>query len=541
MNPSIEEQFRLIEKEVNGRPCKVFADTPTCLSELFTALDEFADREFILQAERRVSYAEVHANAVALAAHLSHEVKLKPGSRVGIALPNSIEWCVAFIAIVALGAVPVLINNRGTADELQHCLTSTDCDAWLGDALAVSTLAAASIDPGKIPLIDQVGLAAILSKPLSKPLPHTQRRLEDEAILMFTSGTTGSAKAAILTHIGVLTALKTIQYSSALITSQMAAQHGMDYDTLVSMRPSPVTLLVFPLFHVSGCHAVFLSSLVQGAKIVLLQPWDPDAALATIAAEKVTAFPGVPTMYWDLLRRARQTDTDLASLSSISIGGQATPPALLEAVQDAFPQSILGTGYGMTETNGIVTLTLGDEFTQNPTSTGRLVATIEVEIRDDTGVALARGEIGEIFVRGVPLMAGYANARPPFFDKDGWFATGDIGRLDPEQRLYIVDRRTDMVISGGENIYCAEVEQAINLHPAVRESAAFGEADERLGERLVAIAALEEGQTASSDDILASVAAHLARYKIPKKLLLTRTPLPRNPSGKIIKRQLRDG
>ena len=549
MHPSIEAQFPLIEKEINGIPSKVFAKTPACLSELFRLFDEFADREFILQDTRRVSYAELQQDAARLAAHLSGAMHIKPGSRVGIALPNSIEWCVAFVAIAALGAVPVLINPRGSAAELHHCLTSTHCAAWLGDDRAVSRLADSSFDSDEVPLIEQAELSlhhvgslhrTAEGSPLMA-LPHTPRQPEDEAILMFTSGTTGRAKAASLTHIGVLTALKTIQYSGALITAQLADQYGMDYDTLLSMRPPPVTMLVFPLFHVSGCHAVFLTSLVQGAKIVVLPKWEPDAALALIAAEKVTAFPGVPTMYWDLLKSAEHTHADLTSLSSISIGGQATPPALLARVHAAFPQSVLGTGYGMTETNGAITLMVGDEFTQDPTAAGRLVATIEAEIRDEGGARLGVDGIGEIFVRGATLMAGYANVEPPFFDKDGWFATGDLGRLDSAGRLYILDRRTDMVLSGGENIYSVEVEQAINLHPAVRESAAFGEADDRLGERLVALAVLEAGQTASSDELLAALPAHLARYKIPKKLLVTRTPLPRNPSGKIIKRQLQQG
>ncbi len=559
MHPSIEAQFPLIEKEINGIPSKVFAKTPACLSELFRLFDEFADREFILQDTRRVSYAELQQDAARLSAHLSGAMHIKPGSRVGIALPNSIEWCVAFVAIAALGAVPVLINPRGSAAELHHCLTSTHCAAWLGDDRAVTTYNSSHRTTEDSPLRAPYNSLhrAAEGSPLRAPhnsflqeaaegsplmaLPHTPRQPEDEAILMFTSGTTGRAKAASLTHIGVLTALKTIQYSGALITAQLADQYGMDYDTLLSMRPPPVTMLVFPLFHVSGCHAVFLTSLVQGAKIVVLPKWEPDAALALIAAEKVTAFPGVPTMYWDLLKSAEHTHADLTSLSSISIGGQATPPALLARVHAAFPQSVLGTGYGMTETNGAITLMVGDEFTQDPKAAGRLVATIEAEIRDEGGARLGVDGIGEIFVRGATLMAGYANVEPPFFDKDGWFATGDLGRLDSAGRLYILDRRTDMVLSGGENIYSVEVEQAINLHPAVRESAAFGEADDRLGERLVALAVLEAGQTASSDELLAALPAHLARYKIPKKLLVTRTPLPRNPSGKIIKRQLQQG
>ncbi|MBT6245525.1 MAG: long-chain fatty acid--CoA ligase, partial [Gammaproteobacteria bacterium] len=373
----------------------------------------------------------------------------------------------------------------------------------------------------------------------SPALPMIKRDPEDEAILIFTSGTTGRPKAAILTHLGVLTALKTIAYSSALITLDMARQYNMDYETIAKLKPSPVTLLIFPLFHVSGCHAVFLSALLQGGKLILMEKWSPTAALQLMQDEKVTAFPGVPTMHWDLLRLEQRQSYDLSSLTSLSVGGQGTPPALLSAIHAAYPQAVIGTGYGMTEANGTVTLAVGNRFLENPRSAGAPISLIDTEIRDDAGSQVSTNSIGEIYVRGSTLMAGYANSDVNPFDENGWFATGDIGYLDADNQLYIVDRRTDMVISGGENIYCAEIEQTIDLHPAVMESAAIGRPDERLGEKLIAVVVPLPGRTVSPQEVLDLCSEHLAKNKIPKTVLIRTDPLNRIASGKINKRMIR--
>jgi acyl-CoA synthetase (AMP-forming)/AMP-acid ligase II len=300
-----------------------------------------------------------------------------------------------------------------------------------------------------------------------------------------------------------------------------------------------VTLLIFPLFHVSGCHAVFLSALLQGGKLILMEKWNPLDALQLIQDEKVTSFPGVPTMHWDMLRLEQREEYDLSSLTSLSVGGQATPPALLAAIHEAYPQAVIGTGYGMTEANGTVTLAVGNRFLENPSSAGAPISLIDTEIRDDAGDQVSTNTIGEILVRGSTLMAGYANSDVNSFDENGWFATGDIGYLDADSQLYIVDRRTDMVISGGENIYCAEIEQAIDLHPSVMESAAIGRPDERLGEKLIAVVVPLPGKTISVQEILDLCAEHLAKNKIPKAVLIRTNPLNRIASGKINKRMIR--
>ena len=524
---SMEEEFALKDKVIDGRSCRDFADNYQCLAELYHCFNDYADNELVVYEGERLTYRAAASLAAGLAVNLSNLHGIKHGDRIALVLPNSSDWIIAFIAITSIGATPALINARSSEEELEHCISTTHCVfAFCDRPLTVD-----------IPAIGHRETWGELAQDGS--LSMTIRKGDDEALLMFTSGTTGKPKAAILTHQGLMSSLKTIAFSSTIIASQMAEQYGVDYETMVSMRPPPVTLLMFPLFHVSGCHATLLSAFRQGGKLVLMKHWDAEGALRLMTDEKVTGLPGVPTMHWDILRLENFQDYDLTSLTSLSIAGQATTPVLLEAVREAFPSAILGTGYGMTECNGTVTLTIGDSYINNPTSVGKLVATSEGEIRDADGKVLNTGEVGELHVRSPSLMAGYANAdNSGIFDADGWLATGDIGYFDEEGNLYIVDRKSDMVISGGENIYCAEVEQAFDRHASVDECAAFGEEDERLGERLVIV--VKTLNEVSREKLLEHCGALITRYKVPREIYFSKEPLPRNASGKVIKPKLKE-
>ena len=527
LNEAIETEYKLVERVIRGRSYRDFEENFGCLNQIFRYLDEFGANDFVVADGERITYGQFQTMAASLADSLADGYQVKPGNRVALAYPNSIEWVLSFTALVSLGAVPVLVNARASDDELRYCITSTRCLLLLGDQ---------STDTQSIS--SQQARSLAIRKPDST-LPDVTRTGDDEALLMFTSGTTGRPKAAILTNQGVLTSLKTIRYSGALIADQMARRYNIDYETLISMRPPPVTLLVFPLFHVSGCHAVFLSGMMQGGKLVLLPRWDATEALRLIEQEKVTSFPGVPTMHWDILHNEQRASFDLSSITSLSVGGQATPPSLLEAIQTEFPGAVLGSGYGMTEANGTVTLIIGEDFIANPGSVGRMITTFDGEIRDATGATLAAGEVGEIFVRGASLMADYANHDAQVIDENGWFATGDAGYFDENANLYIVDRLTDMVISGGENIYCAEVERVLGIHPDVTECAAFGIPDERLGEQLVAVAVVNDSATTGAEDLLTHCADGLAGYKVPKALYVQTAELPKNATGKLLKREIK--
>ncbi|MDH3336220.1 MAG: AMP-binding protein [Gammaproteobacteria bacterium] len=542
--------FEFVQIEVNGVPCRVFRDTPAYLSSLYETLPHFADKTLVVYEGRRLTYSDATAQAATLAAHLRDKYDIRRGSRVAIVMRNAPEWIVSFLAITSLGAVAVLVNSRGKAGEIAYCLESTSCTLAVTDrrcAEGLDDTTAADIPRlvTDVPEGDEKGsgfLDGILAAAGNMELQTTACDPEDPALILFTSGTTGRPKGAVLTHRGVMTALKTNQFSNALIGAQMAALLGIDLQTLAANRPQTCTLLMFPLFHVSGCHSVLLPSLAQGGKVVLMRRWNAESTLQLIEREKITVFPGVPTMHWDLLQVKDREKYDLSSLSALSIGGQATPVPLLDALKKAFPAAVIGTGYGMTETNGAIALTIGEEFLALPSSAGKAVATSEIRIMKNDGKWAGTKETGEICVRGATVMSGYDNrpeANAECF-KDGWFRTGDVGYLDEEQRLYIVDRQTDMVISGGENIYCAEIERVLSEHPSILEDVTFGIPDDRLGEKLVAMVRLRDGESTDAAEIEDFLGKHLAAYKIPKIIAIVEDPLPRNPAGKIPKPKIRE-
>jgi acyl-CoA synthetase (AMP-forming)/AMP-acid ligase II len=330
-----------------------------------------------------------------------------------------------------------------------------------------------------------------------------------------------------------------VQLAGFMVLQNTAAAMGVPIETIMANMPQQALLQVYPLFHISGLGAAFLSPLSAGSKVVVVGRWDAADAMQLIENEQITQFTAVPTMLWDMLRVARERPEALSSLRNIGTGGQALPVALLDAMRELCPQAVMGTGYGMTETSGSVAMAVGEDYIRNRAAAGRKLPMVEMKILNPAGEEMPPGEAGEICVRGATVMKEYWN-RPKETDQalsdDGWLATGDIGYLDAEDYVFIVDRKKDMVISGGENIYCAEVEQVLGAMPGVSECAAFGLPDERLGERLV-VMAVAEGQTPEA--MITQVEERLARYKAPSELRLVSGPLPRNVLGKIDKLALR--
>lgn len=533
---------------INGMECRLFKNTDPCLTSAYRVLDEFADRDLVVYEGRRLTYQEAKQRAAALASLLQESFSIENNSRVAIAMRNSPEWIVSFLAVTSLGAIPALVNSRGTAEEISYCVESTHCELLLTDIKTSKGIDGTA--SGKLPRITfdltQDFTRAEESSPIpfnpdSDNLPSVQSEPDDVAMILFTSGTTGRPKGALLTHRGVMTALKTNQFSGAIIGAQMAAKLGIDLQTLMAHRPQPATLLMFPLFHVSGVQAVFLTGMMQGGKVVMMQRWNAENALSLVEQEKVSLFPGVPLMYWDMVKSPKVDQFDLSSLTNVSVSGQSTPLSLFEAIRKHFPNALIGCGYGMTETNGAISLILGDELLANPTSVGHPVATTEIKLVDETGNEVTKGDRGEICVRGATVMKGYsdnpeANAKSFI---DGWYKTGDIGQFDDEGRLYIVDRSTEMIISGGENIYCAEVERVLNQAEDVLEAVTFGLPDDRLGEKLVALVRTDAGSSQTEESIHAFAASKLASYKVPVEMFLVNEPLPTNPTGKVLKKEAR--
>jgi long-chain acyl-CoA synthetase len=304
----------------------------------------------------------------------------------------------------------------------------------------------------------------------------------------------------------------------------------------------PVFILIVPLFHVTGCVPVMLSCFASGLKLVIMYRWDADRALELIERERVTNFVGVPTQSWDLLESPRFADFDTSSLVSVGGGGAPAPPELVRRVESSFKTGRPSIGYGMTETNAYGPQNGGDDYISHPTSTGRATPILEIEVRDPDGRALAPGERGEIWFKGANLIRGYWQKPEATAETivDGWLRSGDIGRIDDEGFVYVEDRAKDMVLRGGENVYCAEVEAAIYEHPQVYEAAVFGMPHERLGEEVAAAVVLRPGATVTADELREHVGERLASFKVPAHVVVHETALPRNAAGKILKRALRE-
>ena len=505
-----------------------FVNAPDDLNQLIESARAFGDRVCVAEGDTHWTYAQMFARRDALAGILD----IERGDRVAICMRNRSEWMIGFLATIRCGGVAALLNSRGSPSEL--------CAA-IDDVSPAVVLA----DSGRAALLREGGytgrLIVVADFPATGTAPAniTPAKKSDPAAILFTSGTTGRVKGAVLTHENLMTGIMGTQLAGTMVLHNTARDLKIPVSVILENMPQQVTMLVVPLFHISGLGASFLSPLLAGSKIVVMRRWAADEAMELIEREKVTMFSGVPTMMWDIVHAGKGKKADLSSLRNIGMGGQAMPVSLLNELRAACPDVVMGTGYGMTETSGSVAMSMGEDFIRNRASAGRVLSLVDVRIEGPDGNVLPAGEVGEIVVRGPMVMQGYWQ-RPEetaaVLSPDGWLKTGDVGLIDPEGYIFIVDRAKDMVISGGENIYCAEVERIVNAMPAVVECAAFGIADDRLGELLVARVV---GDNVDAAAIIAEVADKLARYKAPAQVRVDAAPLPRNDVGKIDKKRLR--
>jgi long-chain acyl-CoA synthetase len=306
--------------------------------------------------------------------------------------------------------------------------------------------------------------------------------------------------------------------------------------------PIPAALITTPLFHVTANNCGAYAVTAGGGKLVLMYRWDAGEALRLIAREKITAMSGVPTMAREVINHPDFEKTDTSSLMTLGGGGAQLPPDLVAKIDGAVKTARPNTGYGMTETCGIITAVSADFFVDKPESCGPAMPAFEAKCVDDDGNTVPTGQVGELWVKGAPVIKGYINRPDATAESitDGWLHTGDVARIDEDGFIFIVDRKKDMVLRGGENVYCAEVEAGIFRHPAVAEVTVFGVPDERLGEEVGAAVLLRPGVMASPEELREHLAGLMAKHKIPRYLWFMNDPLPRNASGKFLKRQLRD-
>ncbi|MET7496389.1 class I adenylate-forming enzyme family protein [Streptomyces sp900116325] len=520
----------------------VYADGPRTLREFVETTWAFGDQPFLIAAEGSYSYAEFFAAASALACRLTEVYRLRPGDRAVVAMRNHPEWQIAFWAAQLAGLVAVPLNGWWTEDEFTYALDDCGPRVLLVDgerlprvsAWAEKTEARVVVFHGRDCEVPQ-GAERYEDLPAPDPLaapPEVEIRPEDDATIIYTSGTTGRPKGAVATHLA--------QVGAALNPRFHATASALRRGIIPGQGPAPVTLMTFPFFHVAAFTS-FYSAMAAGGALVLMRKWDDEEALRLIREHGVTHYAGVPATALELLAAAERAGDELASLQMLNTGGAAAPPHLVGQLTARYGERIEPrNGYGLTETCGGVLANFGADYRLHPGSVGRPTPTTEVRIAGPAGEALPEGEVGELWLRGQSLVRGYWRDEAATAEAftDGWFRSGDLA-LVRDGRVSVVDRLKDMVIRGGENVYCVEVEAVLHDHPDVEDAAVLGVAHPVLGEEVAAVVRLRPGATATVDELRAHVGRTLAAFKVPAHVLVREGPLPRNPTGKILKRELR--
>ena len=542
--------FEVVTDDVRGVPLQVYKSRLGSMRELVDMSNGRGDADFVVQDDRRLSYREHNARVRATASGLAAR-GVQRGDRVALLSANNPEWVVAFWACAAASAICVPLNAWWRAEELQFALEDSGSRVLICDERRWELVKHL---PDVLPALEQVYVIGT-DTPAAGAAPFTELEAggdpggfpsvdvdeDDIAGIFYTSGTTGKPKGATITHRQTLANLQNL-----FLLGTVQVMQGSAPPAELSGRAQAASLLIVPLFHTTGCHSTMVLNYASGGKLVLMPPgrFDPDAAMRLLQDERVTSIGGVPTVMWRLLESPDFGSYDLSSVTRISYGGAPSGAELVERITEAFPnvKAGLSTAYGLTETASVATAIGGDDYVAHPGSAGRAVPTVELRIVGPDGDDLSHGETGEVWIKGPTVSShGYWNrpdANAESFT-DGWFHTGDLGRLDAEGYLYIVDRAKDMVIRGGENIYSVEIENVLYEHPDVIDAAVVGVPHKTLGEEVKAVVQLKPGSTTSAADLQRFCAEHLAAYKVPAHVDLVTQPLPRNPAGKILKQALR--
>ncbi|WP_439817751.1 class I adenylate-forming enzyme family protein [Zavarzinia sp. CC-PAN008] len=541
--------FEMEEMVIRGIAERVWKNAPPTLRAIFEASAAHGDADFLVYEDERLTYAQHHRSVRRLAHELVTRWGVKKGDRVAIAMRNFPEWSVAFWAGACVGAIVVPVNAWLTGAELDYCISDCGADILFLDQertlrlaeflpalklkAAIVARASGDLAPGLLRFEDVVD-----ASPQDPPLPDVALEPEDDATIFYTSGTTGKPKGALGTHRNICTNLVSLGFCGAradLRRGVVPAALGGE------APPKGAMLLAVPFFHATGCHSVLVATLAAGNKIVLIHRWDAARALELIERERITAFGNVPTLVWQVLEHPDFKTRDTSSLLSVSYGGAPAAPELVARIKQAWPKSNPGQGYGLTETSSVTTINQADDYVRKPDSVGVPVPVCDVKVVGPTGETLGAGEIGEIWIKGPNVVKGYWNkpeATAATFT-DNWLHSGDVGRIDEEGFVYILDRAKDMLIRGGENIYCVEVENVLFDHPAVMDAAVIGIPHLTLGEEVGAVVTLAPGQRLDEAALKAWMGERLAAFKVPVKVWFRDEPLPRNANGKILKRDLK--
>ena len=543
------QRFEIETVDIGGVPTRTWKNAVGTFRDALERGRAYGSRDFIVYQDERVSYEGLYRAATTLADHLTR-LGVEPGDRVALAMRNLPEWPVAFFAASLCGAIICPLNAWWTASELSYALKDCGARILICDAERALGL---SVDETQHP-----NLRHIIASRMESPLPgissleavigHSSSWIDlpdvrgpsvdlqpdDDATLFYTSGTTGTPKGAVGTHRNILTNPLTSAYSAA----RSALRRGEAGTAAPGHRK---TLLSIPLFHVTGCSSIMIAGVINGVTLVMMHRWNTDEALALIERERINVAGGVPTIAWQLLDHPDRQDYDLSSLDTLNYGGAPSAPELAARISTEF-SAAPSTGWGMTETSSTLTHHMAEDYLAKPTSCGPATPVSDLKIMASDGQsALPVGEIGEIWARGPQVLRRYWNnpeATAETFE-NGWVRSGDLGYLDDEDFLFIADRAKDVIIRGGENIYCREVEIALHGHAAVADVAVVALLHRTLGEEPAALVQIGPDATTSEAELKAWARRGLASFKIPVRIVLQYEPLPRNVNGKVMKPEVR--
>ncbi len=549
------QPFEMEDIVVGGVALRAWKNAPASLRDVVLAARAHGERIFLVHEDERVSF-EAFFRAVSALAYELRAKGVGKGDRVAVVMRNLPEWPVAFYAGAALGAIVTPLNAWWTGPELEYGLADSGAKVAFLDAERLERLrpylqncpdlksiyVAREVEelnhPGFIKLEGVIGAPDDWAALPDRALPEVEIGPEDDATIFYTSGTTGKPKGALASQ----RAINSNILSSACAAARAFLRRGEAPPQPDPNAPQRAILLSVPFFHATGAVALMNPSLLGGAKLVMMRKWDPVRAFELIERERVTMAGGVPTIAWQLIEHPRRGEFDLSSLESVAYGGAPSAPELVRQITEAFPKSQPGNGWGMTETSATVTTHGAEDYQHRPESCGPAVPIADLKIMSLEGDReLPIGELGELWARGPQVVKGYWNKPEATAQTfvDGWVKTGDLARLDAEGFCYIVDRAKDMLIRGGENIYCIEVENALYDHPAVMDAAIVGIPHKTLGEEPGAVVTLKPGASASEAELRAFVADRLAAFKVPVKVVFWHETLPRNANGKILKSELK--
>ncbi len=546
--------FEMEEVVVGGVTFRTYKNQPPSIRAVLEAGRAWGDLPYLVFEDERVSYEQHYRGVVRLARELRDIYDVQKGDRVVIAMRNFPEWSVAFWAVVAIGGVAVPLNAWGTGPELEYGITDSGSKVLIVDEerlrrlvphMSEITVRGTIVARASGPLpADGERFEDIVSRTRDyatlpdQPLPEVDIHPDDDATIFYTSGTTGKPKGALGTHRNFLTNLMNLMCSQA----RAALRRGEEPPQPDPTAPRRGMLLSVPLFHATGCHSILVPSMASGSKLVMMYKWEPERAMELIQEERLNQFGGVPAMVWQVLEHPRFHEYDLSSVEGISYGGAPAAPGLVTRIGEEFPHVLPGNGYGLTEISSAVSQNVGHDYKLRPDSVGCALPVNDAKIVGDNGETLPVGQVGELWLKGPNVVKGYWNkpeATAKTFE-DGWLKSGDIARMDEEGFIYILDRAKDMLIRGGENIYCVEVEDALYSHEEVMDAAVIGIPHDVLGEEVGAIVQVTPGSQVVEAELQAHVRSRLAGFKVPIRIDIREEPLPRNPNGKILKRQLRD-